>query len=105
MANALLAWCAAMTSFWAASHSPGMVRKLFVTIGTLALFYSFAYWWLVFDPTIVREWSNLLRPVGIVTWLIAWTIEPIVIVKQRHVDAREVEAIGHRKLVSLEDER
>ena len=66
------------------------MRLMFITIGSLALFYSFAYWWLFFNPDRVLEWSNLLRPVSIFAWAIAWTIEPIVIIKYMQGQGRWV---------------
>lgn len=78
--NAVLAWAAFIIHSWAASRTSGWLRKMFVMIGSLALFYSFAYWWLFFNPERVTEWSNALRPLGIFTWIIAWSVEPIILV-------------------------
>lgn len=78
--NAVLAWSAACVHFWAASKTSGLLRKMFVAIASLATFYSVAYWWLVFNVERGAEWSDFLRPFGIFTWIVAWSIEPIVLV-------------------------
>ena len=78
--NAILAWVAACVHGWAAYNTSGMIRKMFITISALALFYALAYWWLFFNPDRGGDWSNFLRPFGIFTWVIAWAIEPIILV-------------------------
>lgn len=78
--NAILAWFAACVHMWAGYKTSGHLRKMFLGIAGLATFYSFAYWWLAFNPESGGEWSDFLRPFGIFTWVIAWAIEPIVLV-------------------------
>ena len=78
--NAVLAWGASMTHVWAAVNTSGWLRRMFMGISALALLYSFSYWWLFFNPGRVSEWSNFLRPFGILTWVVAWSLEPVVLV-------------------------
>jgi ribose/xylose/arabinose/galactoside ABC-type transport system permease subunit len=90
-ANAVLAWIACIAHLYAASSTSGAIRKMFMTIGTLALFYSFAYWWLFLNPLRVNEWSDFLRPFGIVTWVMAWAVEPIVLVSYLERSGRRLQ--------------
>ena len=78
--NAVLAWVAAIVHGWAAYKTSGLLRKMFISISSLAFFYSLAYWWLAFNPSRGGDWSDFLRPFGIFTWVVAWAIEPIVLV-------------------------
>lgn len=78
--NASLAWFAACIHAWAAYKTSGLLRKMFVSIAALAFFYCLAYWWLFFNTDEGGPWSEFLRPFGIFTWIIAWAIEPIVLV-------------------------
>lgn len=77
--NAAAAFFAACVHVWVAAKFSGPLRTLFIAIGSLALFYSLAYWWLFFNPDEVLAWSNFLRPIGIATWMVAWAIEPFII--------------------------
>lgn len=80
LSNAILAWVAGMAHIYAAVHTSRWLRGLFISVAALALFYSFGYWWLVFNPERVSDWSNFYRPYGQVTWIIAWSLEPFIIV-------------------------
>lgn len=99
-ANAVFAWVACCAHIYAASKTSGNVRKMFMLIGTLALFYSFAYWWLFFNPERIVEWSNFLRPFGVFTWVVAWAVEPVVMVHYLTSTGRKIE---HRARVVAED--
>jgi len=88
--NAVMAWGACVAHIYAASKTSRRLRLMFVTIGSLALFYSFAYWWLFFNPDRVEEWSNMLRPISIFAWAIAWMIEPLVIIRYMQGQGRWV---------------
>ena len=94
--NAVLAWVAAMTHVWAAVHTSGKLRIMFIVIASLALLYSVSYWWLFFHPNRVQEWSNFLRPYGIVTWVVAWSVEPVVLVLYLRRKAREIEQVARQ---------
>lgn len=78
--NASLAWLAACVHGWAAYKTSGLLRKMFVAIASLAFFYCLSYWWLFLNPDRGSDWSDFLRPFGIFTWIIAWAIEPVVLV-------------------------
>ena len=79
--NAILAWVAACIHAWAAYKTSGHLRRMFLTIAGLATFYSFAYWWLVFNVDRSGDWSNFLRPFGLFTWVAAWALEPVILVR------------------------
>jgi len=108
-ANAVLAWVACCAHIYAASRTSGKLRAMFIGIGSLALFYSFAYWWLFFNPARVEEWSDFLRPISIFAWALAWAVEPVVIIRylQRQgrtiVRVAESEARGPRQILDEKD--
>ena len=79
--NALGAWLAGCAHIYAAIHVSNHLRRLFVGIATLAWLYSFAYWVLFLGLVDVQDWSDFLRPFGIITWGVAWAVEPLVFVK------------------------
>lgn len=78
--NAALAALAAGVHSWAALKTSGLIRKMFIGICSLAVFYCAAYVWLFFNYTRSGEWSDFLRPFGLLTWVIAWAIEPFILV-------------------------
>lgn len=79
--NASLAWVAACVHMWAGYKTSGHIRHMFIGIAALAFFYSLSYWWLFWNPSGGAEWSTFLRPFGIITWIMAWSVEPIVLVR------------------------
>ena len=108
--NAVLAWMAFVTHVYAASKTSGHLRRMFMTIAGLALFYSFAYWWLFANPDRVAEWSDFLRPIGVLSWVAAWTIEPIVFIRYLkrtgQLIEKDAEESAHRSREFLDaDER
>lgn len=94
--NAVMAWVAGMSHMYAASVVEGKLRWTFLSIGTLAFFYSLAYWWLLVNPDNVEQWSDFLRPFGIITWVLAWTVEPFVLVHYLKGHASDIEARAAR---------
>lgn len=69
---------AAVTMFLAARHSLPELRSTFAAGGVLASIYSGAYVWLAMNFERAREWSALIRPVGLVTWLVVWILPPMI---------------------------
>ena len=100
--NAVLAWAAACVHAWAAYKTSGLLRKMFLSIAGLATFYSFAYWWLFFNPTEGGAWSDFLRPFGIFTWVIAWAIEPVVLVTYLNRRGQQIVDLAHKRAVEAE---
>ena len=96
--NAIAAWAAAMVHTWAAINVMGWLRKMFVTIACLAFFYSLAYWWLFLNPDRGADWSDFLRPFGIITWAVAWGIEPVVLVRYLTRRGQQIEQLGKARL-------
>ena len=110
LVNAVLAWVSSMVHGWAATNTSGKLRLMFIAISGLALFYSITYWWLYFNPERVEDWSNFLRPFGIVTWVVAWSVEPVILVlylRKRGNDmirrAHEMVEKAEARLQQLED--
>lgn len=95
MVNAFLSWGAGMAHIYGAVNTSGWLRRMFLLIAGLALFYSLAYWWLVWNPTRGTEWSEFLRPWAVFTWVIAWGIEPIVLVRYLGKRSRFLIQQGH----------
>lgn len=92
--NALLAWIAAMVHSWAATRVIGWLRKMFIGIAGLAFFYSLSYWWLFLNPDRGADWSEFLRPFGIITWVIAWGIEPVILVRYLENRGKDLERLA-----------
>ena len=90
--NAIGAWIAGCAHIYAAVHVTGHMRKLFMAIVSLAWLYSAAYWVLFFELVSVEVWSDFLRPFGIITWGLAWAIEPLAFVAYQKQRARGIVA-------------
>ena len=77
-------------NLWASIRLPGKIRWMFQAIASLALVYCVAYFWLLFNPDKVEVWSDFLRPLSILTWVVAWAIEPVLIVREFERRAKEI---------------
>ena len=104
LGNALLAWVAGMVHSWAAAHTSGWLRRMFVAIAALAFFYSLAYWWLFWNPDRGGDWSDFLRPFGLITWIVAWAVEPVVLVRYLVNRASELKLKGERAILDAKYE-
>ena len=96
--NFFLAAVAATVHGWAAYNTSGHLRRMFLTIAGLASFYSISYLWLALNPERVSDWSNALRPIGIFTWVIAWAIEPVILVAYLKKRGRQI--VEHAQAVA-----
>ena len=103
-ANALLAWAAGCAHIYGAINTSGWLRRMFTVIAALAWMYSLSYWWLFFHPDKPVEWSNFLRPIGIVTWVVAWGIEPILLVHYLRKQGDKMWAKAERVVSEATDE-
>lgn len=65
---------AGCTLFLAARHAIPEMRATFAAAGVLASIYCGSYIWLAFNFERSKEWSALLRPVGMLSWLVAWVL-------------------------------
>ena len=65
---------AAVTMLLAARHSLPELRATFAAGGVLASIYCGGYVWLAFNFDRAQEWSAVMRPVGMLSWLVAWTM-------------------------------
>lgn len=65
---------AAVTCLLAARYSLPELRATFAAMGVLASIYCGSYVWLAFNFEQSKEWSALMRPVGMLSWLVAWTL-------------------------------
>jgi hypothetical protein len=79
------------SAIYAAVHTSKGLRTLFVLIGTLALVYGVSYVWLYLHLEAAEKWSEIMRPIGLASWLMAWTLEPIVMVRWIRRHGREIE--------------
>jgi hypothetical protein len=103
VANAVLAAGAGCAHIYGACHTSGWLRRLFTTIAALAFMYSASYWWLLSNPDKPQEWSNFLRPIGVVTWVVAWGIEPIILVHYLKRMGREMWRKAEKVVGEIED--
>jgi hypothetical protein len=69
-----LSACAAVALLLAARHSLPELRPTFAAGGVLAAIYCGSYIWLAFNYERAQEWSQLMRPVGMVSWLVVWVM-------------------------------
>ena len=76
-------WCslamsltAALVCAYASRHSFPELRPVFAASGVLALIYSGAYLWLGFNIERSAQWSQYVRPVGLIAWPVAWIFPP-----------------------------
>ena len=88
--NMVGAFAAFGINSWAAMHMSGWLRRMFNVIAGLALFYALAYFWLVLHLDQVKVWSDFLRPVGLVSWVVAWCLEPIIITREMRKHSRKM---------------
>ena len=70
--NTVLSAAAAITLLLAARHSLPELRPVFAGAGVLASIYCGSYFWLIFNLDRAARWSELIRPVGLLSWPIAW---------------------------------
>jgi hypothetical protein len=66
--------CSAVVLFLAARHSFPELRATFAASGVLASIYCGSYVWLAFNFERATDWSALLRPVGMLSWVVAWML-------------------------------
>jgi len=100
-----LALSGALTAFavnvWASTKVIQEIRWLFVSIASLSLVYAVAYVVLLADIVTVATWSNFLRPIGLISWLIAWSIEPYLLVRYAQKKAHSIGKLAEEKLDSV----
>lgn len=65
---------AAVALLLAARHSFPELRATFAAGGILASIYCGSYIWLAFNLERAPDWSELMRPVGLLSWLVSWTL-------------------------------
>ncbi len=73
-ASVCMSSIAAVTLFLAARHSLPELRATFAAGGVLASIYCGSYLWLAFNFERSKEWSALMRPVALLSWLVAWVL-------------------------------
>lgn len=101
--NAMLALAAGCAHIWAALNTRGWLRRMFIIIAAMAWFYCVAYMWLVFHADRVEDWSNVIRPFGIMSWVMAWCIEPILLVRYFRNSARRLHEAGVTAIREVEE--
>lgn len=57
----------------------GVAKRLsLITTAVFAACYHVSYWWLLFNPTEAADWSEVMRPVGMVAWFLGpWLALPL----------------------------
>lgn len=65
---------AAVTLLLAARHSLPELRSTFAAGGVLASIYCGSYMWLAMNYERAQDWSAVMRPVGMLSWLVVWTL-------------------------------
>ena len=91
--NAILAWCVSMVAVVAAARIKDGHRNIRFAKATFALFYSCAYWWLLFNLEHRAEWSRYMVIVGLVSWPVGWAASDLI--------ALQVEKRRERKLAEM----
>lgn len=76
-----LSACAAVACLLAARHTLPELRAVFAAAGVLASIYCGSYVWLAFNFERAKDWSALMRPVGMLSWLVAWTLPAVISMK------------------------
>lgn len=97
--NMVGAAIAGAVNMWAAWRTTAWIGRVFLGIATLSLTYAFSYFWLSFHMDKVAEWSAVMRPISILTWGVAWAIEPIVLVRYLDRKASEMQMSAIQKIV------
>ena len=60
-----------------------MLKASLILSATMAFAYCLSYAWLLSHPDQVREWSRIMRPVGMLSWLFGpWTALPLALIRQ-----------------------
>ena len=72
-ANCVGASFAAWTLFHASRKALPQMRPVYAAASMLALIYTVSYIWLAFHPTRAADWSEVMRPISMVTWWLVWT--------------------------------
>ncbi len=70
--NVVLAAIAAVTNFLAGHRGLLVMRPLRYMVGALASLYVALYLWLLLGSVAVAEWSNVVRGIASVAWLVVW---------------------------------
>lgn len=69
---------AAVTCMLAARHALPEMRGTFAACAVLASIYCGSYVWLAFNLERAKDWSALMRPVGMIAWVVAWTLPAVI---------------------------
>lgn len=90
---------AGAVNVWAAWRTTAWISRTFLGIATLSFTYAFSYFWLSFHMDNAAEWSAVMRPISILSWGVAWAIEPIVLVRYLDKKATEMQSFAVQKIV------
>ena len=78
-ANLVFAATACGVNVWAARRGPGVLRPLRAAVAALAAVFVAAYVWLLSDLDAGLNWSQWMRPVGLVAWGLVWILPPCIV--------------------------
>lgn len=99
--NALAAAGAGTVNVWAAWKTTGWISRIFLGIAGLSFTYMFSYAWLAFHIDAAADWSAVMRPISIISWGVAWAVEPIVLVSYMNKKAVEIQRSAVQKIVEV----
>ena len=88
----VFSFCAAITNVYAALsfRHTRLSYALWIT-AVLAFTYNVSYIWLLTHYDRAADWSQVMRPVGMVSWLIPWTALPLAMLRYVHRRADELD--------------
>lgn len=72
-------------------------RVLHVVVGCLAFGYACSYGWLLLNPEMRLEWSQVMSGVSVIAWPIVWTAPALATWRERRqitATLRAVEEVG-----------
>lgn len=90
LGNALMALVACGVNWWGAKQFHKAMRFMFTFIAISSFGYFLSYIWLIFHGDSVETWSRAVRPLGVLTWTVPWTIMPILMVRSARREARRI---------------
>jgi len=89
-------WAAIRIVSW---QSGALLKASLILSATMALVYCLSYLWLLSRPTETDLWSETMRPVGSLAWLLGpWTALPYALIRQSKKLKVRME-VGARKVI------
>lgn len=93
--NIICSSVAALYCFKASRKTYVNMRPMYAAITALCATYCFSYIWLAFNVEDAALWSQVLRPVGAISWILAWAWPARHLSKMPKDTADRIEKILH----------